>query len=585
MNVLAIKRSGWVATWFKIDSIIENYPDYAESLKQNVNSLAAKENLQASYEWLEWFESTYKKISKYPRLRKSLEFRMKSMIDESGIQFACDWFRQFELKHLRLNTSFLTVETNDVAVVEEARVMAKKCERSINDELIAIKQRGATGAYCMKSAERICIAICEGAGVKLPKSGDVGGCEKAKIDAIYKRLICDKWWRRQFRTLQARKLEHAARVLGLVCKNKGGYCSYPTLWRRKEQKGRNRHLLEMLEAENEQGQVYTLAQLSDLGVSNPMNRRAELMTRISGFEEVAEEIEGWTPVFITQTCPSRYHSHNRSGVENPKWNHSTPRDAQKYLSSVWAKVRSAYARAEITVFGFRVAEPHHDGCPHWHSLLWFPSHQVELAMQIYEAYALQDEPPPKGKEGVRFKAAFDEVANGATSYIAKYISKNVDGLKADGEAWDANVVKTAIRTEAWAGTWGIRQFQQIGGPSVTVYREMRRLRDEYLDCEEVEKIRKSADDGNWKQYVIQMGGPVSPLKARPLRAFMVKKLDEAKEGLKNRYGEFIWSLRGVMAYEFLPVVTRVHEWVVRPVKKLEELGFEVGASPPLDLCQ
>ena len=200
-------------------------------------------------------------------------------------------------------------------------------------------------------------------------------------------------------------------------------------------------------------------------------------------------------------------------------------------------------------------------------------------------YALGDEPPPPGKEGVRFKAKFDEVANNATGYIAKYISKNVDGLTSEGEAWSADVVKTALRTEAWATTWGIRQFQQLGGASATVWRELRRLKPEQAaECGEVAAIWQAADQGDWCGYTAEMGGAVCKRKERPLRAYMVQKTNAAGEKLRNAYGEFMRKLKGLMAFDFIPITTRFHEWVVRPVKR-GVLSLKEAQAPPLDLCQ
>lgn len=579
---------GFIGSWHVIDGVINRNAAFADDIKSQAVAIACDESIQAASDWSLEFEKIYKKISKYPSLRYDINRQLKSRSKDSGLRAAINWFKSFELKFLRLNTSFLTVESHDKDVVEEARAMAMKCERMMLDELQSIKDSGYDGLYVMKSAERLAIAVCEGAGVRYPSIGLVDD-EKAAIAAVCARLFCEKWWRKKLRRLQAVKLEDAARYMGMVCKRRGGYCSEATLRRRYFQKSRNQQLLEKLEAQNEEGQVYTLAELSELGVSNPAIRRAELMTRIRGFEEVAEEIGGWSPVFITQTCPSRFHSHHASGSQFPNWKGATPRDGQKYLTKTWSKVRAALARAEIKVFGFRVCEPHHDGCPHWHALFWVPSHQLDLMIKIYESYSLADTPPPKGKESVRFKAMVDELASGATNYIAKYISKNVDGLKEDGEAWSSDVVKTAMRTEAWASTHGIRQFQQIGGASVTVYREMRRLRDEYAESEEVEEIRKAADNGDWKQYTLAMGGAVIPNKKRPLRAYMVKRVDDAGNKVKNAYGEFVRKIRGLMAFNFLPVVTRFHEWVISPVNNSSPSkkgsSFQVGVSPPLDLCQ
>ncbi len=92
---------------------------------------------------------------------------------------------------------------------------------------------------------------------------------KLKSSVQLAKLTDYLWWRRQLRRLCGRRLEQVQREAHRVHKRAGIYCSNVTLDRRRSQKNRTRALLEALEAINQEGQVYTLAELAELGLANP----------------------------------------------------------------------------------------------------------------------------------------------------------------------------------------------------------------------------------------------------------------------------------------------------------------------------
>ena len=553
------------------------------------------------------YDEAWKEIdriqAKYPSLRNDLDKALHVVMAKTSVQRALKWLKAFENRYLKINDSFLTVESHDLAIKESAERLAGRCHRAFIEEIQTPNGHVKRSVeYRYKTAIRLVITLCKGMSVETPALPKPKDYNHDTVAAVMARLCNPKWWRRKIRTLQKEKLESACRRLGAVCKRRGGYCSDAGLRLHKSSKRRNKKILEEMEATNNEGQTYTLAELAELGVSNPVNRRNELMTRIRGTEEFAEQFPEFIPVFITQTCPSRFHSHHRSGEEYKKWNRSTPREAQAYLSEIWGNVRAKWNRESIYTFGYRVAEPHHDGCPHWHLLLWFHQDQLKHALSIYRDYALADSPNEPGAQQRRFTVKQDELAKGATGYIAKYISKNVDGLTADGKAWSANVVKTAERTEAWARTWRIRQFQSIGGPSVTVYRECRRLskqslleQTEGIDNEQILSIHKAADDGDWCAYIKAMGGTSLSPNNMPLRAYMITKQEEDGQPATNQYGEAMEQLKGILLHTGRAVITRVYDWIIQPVSRLkdtdqdntyhDESFYMEAHAPPLDLCQ
>ncbi len=306
------------------------------------------------------------------------------------------------------------------------------------------------------------------------------------------RCIDSAWWRRNLRTVHGRHFEHAAVRLGFVSLRSGAYASNETVARHTAAKTRNARTLANVTMTNEEGYEATLAELSLKSVSNKAIRRGELMLRMKGCEEIANDL-GDVGAFVTLTCPSKYHAVlAKSGTVNPNYNGTNAREAQAYLMGVWACIRASLHRQGIRPYGFRIAEPHHDGCPHWHLLLFVPKAAVKALSDTMTAYALAEDGEEPGAKRNRIKIVRIEASKGtAAGYIAKYVGKNIDGehvgdtIDRDGHVVPADligdeIVKPAQRVEAWASTWGIRQFQPIGQPPVTVWRELRRVAAEQV---------------------------------------------------------------------------------------------------------
>ncbi|WP_429211359.1 replication endonuclease [Aeromonas veronii] len=430
------------------------------------------------------------------------------------------------------------------------------------------------------------------------------------ILSVMVRLLSAKWWEKRVNRCWDRLQEHIAILMGSVRKGVSAYVSNATMKVVRERKRAMMRWLAESEVMNVQHDlVVSMKDCWEASNSNPVNRRNEMMVRMRGFEDYAEE-QGHVGVFFTWTAPSRFHAwktgRNGKTVDNEKYEGATPRETSSYLAKLWSLTRAALKRNDTPVYGFRVCEPHHDGTPHWHMLLFMRPSDRNKVISTMQYYALTDNKgelvrtplnaPAFTDITPRFDWKMIDPAKGdATGYIAKYIAKNIDGAYVgdDDEAGTAADVG-AQHACAWASWWGIRTFQQIGGAPVGVWRELRRISNAKKNSELVgppkpvlqdprfEAARFAADNGIFRCYLQAMGGALATRAEHPI------KLAHLIEEQANCYGEDIKRLMGLQSAR-LGVRTRITGWEVVPAGTYEAakaaggsawgVGVKTGGSP------
>ncbi len=439
-----------------------------------------------------------------------------------------------------------------------------------NDELLKAARRFAEKCHTARARTvspsegyQACLRIVDHYQIKRPS------IKSDNLEPALKRMCCHHWWFRRIKILRQRKIETISRNIALVSRLRGIYASDYTIHVNRKQKERTREYLATTFVGNENGELFSLQNLADRSVSNPAIRRAELMTRIRGFEMVADHL-GHVGEFYTVTTPSRMHACLHHGASNPRYDGTSILQAHQYLVHNWSLIRAELHRLDIQPYGFRVVEPHHDGTPHWHLLLFMPEKHRETVRKVMRHYALLDSGNESGAQEHRFKAqAIDPAKGTAAGYIAKYISKNIDGFALDQDLYGNDAAQAAERITAWANTWGIRQFQQIGGPSVTVWLQLRKL--DKADDPELETIRQSATASDWAAFMLAMGNPETPHNQQAIKPFY----DKAKQlnpmtgktysPAFNRYGETASSRVAGIVWKGLSYSTRKHVWRVLKV--------------------
>jgi len=393
-----------------------------------------------------------------------------------------------------------------------------------------------------------------------------------EMHTIVNRFTHKDYWSKVLNKVLVRGIDDAIRARGHVSKSQESYISNVALnYFRIRQTNQKNQIdgMELVEVGNEDNRV-DLAEIIEKSLANGANRRAELMVRISGMEEVAQD-KNWTANFYTITTPSKYHP-TTSGRINKKYEGATVRDSVDYLNKVWQKIRAEINRqTENQYFGVRVCEPHADGTPHFHLLIFSDATESETITGIMRDYSIaEDRAELRNDTTPRFDVVAMEKGRKATGYISKYVSKNIDGFGVDfDDENDLPAASSAERVIAWARVHGVRQFQTFGLPPIGIYRELRKVRKEQSGAlEYYERVRAAADASNYAEVITECWSNDFKLEKRRLFDPDTGEIFSDDPGdVVNRWGDLkeFAHVEGV-SVDLLNVetlITRTTEWILQ----------------------
>ncbi len=354
-------------------------------------------------------------------------------------------------------------------------------------------------------------------------------------------------------------------------------------------------------------------------VANPVNRRYEMTNRMAGMEnfvndekglkeagELAEDalLAGFICIFFTLTSPSKYHRKRwimpvvtvggkiiKKGhaIDNPNYQQeidgkkNSPRLALDQQAKVKARVRAKLKRDDIENLGFSVVEPHHDGTPHQHIAMFVRPEDADKVKQIFRYYALEEDgdepgakmqPKPTKKNPVVDKYStrrldilnHDPEKGTVTAYMAKYISKGIAGFGI-GEDFESGMDcdDAVLRVLAWKSLFGFRQFSFFGSPSVTLWRELRKIKEPFSN-KTAEAVRLACDNGDWGEFT-------RLVKKHDISLVKANVVDDEDQEIKNKYGERLQRVVGVCVSDISGtevIRTRFKEWFLVDLQILED---------------
>ena len=320
------------------------------------------------------------------------------------------------------------------------------------------------------------------------------------------------WQRRQLRRTAGLARQHLAAALGTVGRGASPYADDYSLTCRRDRDDAARAWADAHVWQPPGGGAPV--PMASIREGSDTARLHRLGAMAAGLDEVAER-NGLDPIMITLTLPPEWHPSPKVG--NRTWTAERgPEATDDALRHRWNLFRSRMAKSKVRLLGLRVWEPHRDGCPHAHALLYVRPEQVgEVDRHLM---AVCPEPTP-GRRVASTLVEIDRTRSRGSTYVMKYLRKTLtpsptgaDAVPGTGDD-DHMSGDHHDRTRATASERGWRRYAALGVHGVQ--RPWQRVLTA-TDAEvaaapvRVREARAALDEGRWADALESMGAVRRP---------------------------------------------------------------------------
>lgn len=238
--------------------------------------------------------------------------------------------------------------------------------------------------------------------------------------------------------------------------------------------------------------------------------------QLKGLEFLSKHL-GLLSIFITLTLPPDFHPSPKNN--NNTWDGFTPEQGHDFLQGNWRSIQKIMNKNGGRFFGVRVEEPHLDGCPHWHILVFIePSRYQKLEATIRKFFI--------GEKSAKIDI-LDDSKSSASSYVMKYIKpfyfdreleendmktnkgtqrRSRSEKKKDFENLNKKQ-KMVSSYDAHRATWGFRSIQILDLPgAATIWDHLRLLKNNEKNQKNLsldgEKLFDFAINNNYGEFLL-----------------------------------------------------------------------------------
>ena len=377
-----------------------------------------------------------------------------------------------------------------------------------------------------------------------------------------KRARCPMHQRRALRRRAATARQHLAALLGTVGAGGAPYADHyaVTCWRERQAAAEAFGLSRVLLFED--GQQVPLWGVME---SSRKARLAALYAQTLGLDELADR-RGLLPVFITMTLPPQHHPNPRHGLPYAglEWEDAPcPEETDAAMGGLWTLLRARLAADDIDLLGLRVVEPHQDGCPHLHALLYFQD-QAQSDRLDWHLQELCPE-PVKGKRIASKLVMLDRTKAKPATYVMKYLLKclpahedaarHADGTITDG---DPDHLAHHAEVQAWASERRLRRFAWLGLHGIrTTWQRIRAMTDDEIEHapDAMQEAAHAMRTGAWADALEAMGA---------IRADGRERVRLTYATRENAYGEDVKRPDGLAMGDWHMLLRRRACKIVRP---------------------